>query len=71
MLDAPRPRPVLLTTVTFVTTPAEPDLINEMNAAAIGKPIGRPAEVNIRNNHLQYIITWFIHPPPLYCFFAV
>ena len=23
-----------------------------------GVPIGRPAEVNLRNNHAQYIITW-------------
>jgi len=30
-----------------------------MNAKAAGKPIGRAAEVNIRNNHLQYIITWY------------
>ena len=37
-----------------------PDLIAEMNATAAGKPIGRPAEVNIRNNHMQYIITWLV-----------
>jgi cytochrome oxidase assembly protein ShyY1 len=66
VLDAPRLRPVLLTIVTFVTTPTEPDLINEMNAAAAGKPIGRPAEVNIRNNHVQYIVTWFVYPPSLF-----
>ncbi|KAF8525677.1 SURF1 family-domain-containing protein [Trichophaea hybrida] len=40
-------------------TMAEPDLIVAMNAQASGKPIGRPAEVNIRNNHLQYIVTWY------------
>ncbi|KAI5812649.1 COX1 assembly protein-like protein Shy1 [Pyronema omphalodes] len=37
----------------------EPDLIVAMNAEASGKPIGRPAEVNIRNNHLQYVVTWY------------
>lgn len=37
----------------------EPDLIEEMNAVSVGKPIGRPAEVNIRNNHAQYIVTWY------------
>ncbi|KAI5844757.1 putative COX1 assembly protein Shy1 [Tricharina praecox] len=36
-----------------------PDFIDELNAKAAGKPIGRAAEVNIRNNHLQYIITWY------------
>jgi hypothetical protein len=24
-----------------------------------GMPIGRPAEVNLRNNHAQYIFTWY------------
>lgn len=33
-----------------------------MNATASGTPIGRAAEVNIRNNHMQYIITWFVPP---------
>ncbi len=25
-----------------------------------GIPIGRPAEVNLRNNHTQYIFTWYV-----------
>lgn len=29
-----------------------------------GIPIGRPAEVNLRNNHAQYIFTWY-NPPPI------
>ena len=28
-----------------------------------GVPIGRPAEVDIRNNHAQYIFTWYFAPP--------
>lgn len=36
----------------------EPDLAVAMDFEEKGKPIGRPAEVNIRNNHLQYICTW-------------
>jgi surfeit locus 1 family protein len=26
---------------------------------AKGIPIGKPAEVNLRNNHAQYIFTWY------------
>lgn len=29
-----------------------------MEYEAKGVPIGRPAEVNLRNNHAQYIFTW-------------
>lgn len=25
-----------------------------------GVPFGRPAEVNLRNNHAQYIFTWYV-----------
>lgn len=25
-----------------------------------GIPFGRPAEVNLRNNHAQYIFTWYV-----------
>jgi surfeit locus 1 family protein len=25
-----------------------------------GIPIGRAAEVNLRNNHAQYIFTWYV-----------
>ena len=39
-------------------TRAEPDLLKAYDCEATGVPIGRPAEVNIRNNHLQYVFTW-------------
>lgn len=29
-----------------------------MDYEARGIPFGRPAEVNLRNNHAQYIFTW-------------
>lgn len=35
-----------------------PDLIQAYDREAKGIPIGRPAEVNLRNNHTQYIFTW-------------
>lgn len=35
-----------------------PDLVEAYNREANGIPIGRPAEVNLRNNHSQYIFTW-------------
>ncbi|RJE23216.1 COX1 assembly protein [Aspergillus sclerotialis] len=35
-----------------------PDLVEAYNREANGIPIGRPAEVNLRNNHTQYIFTW-------------
>ncbi|KAL9012988.1 MAG: hypothetical protein Q9173_002284, partial [Seirophora scorigena] len=34
-----------------------PDLIQAYDREAKGIPIGRPAEVNLRNNHTQYIFT--------------
>ena len=34
------------------------DLIQAYDREAKGIPIGRPAEVNLRNNHTQYIVTW-------------
>ncbi|KKY28984.1 putative cox1 assembly protein shy1 [Diplodia seriata] len=37
----------------------KPDLILSMDRAAKGIPQGRAAEVNIRNNHTQYIFTWY------------
>ncbi|KAF7960518.1 hypothetical protein EAE96_000198 [Botrytis aclada] len=37
----------------------EPDLLMAWDRAARGIPIGRPAEVNLRNNHAQYIFTWY------------
>lgn len=36
----------------------EPDLLKSWDREARGIPIGRPAEVNLRNNHTQYIFTW-------------
>ncbi|MCJ1427427.1 surf-like protein [Sticta canariensis] len=35
----------------------EPDLLKAYDREAKGIPIGRPAEVNLRNNHTQYIFT--------------
>ncbi|RFU28136.1 hypothetical protein B7463_g8193, partial [Scytalidium lignicola] len=37
----------------------EPDLLTVWDREARGIPIGRPAEVNLRNNHAQYIFTWY------------
>ncbi|KAI9819197.1 MAG: surf-like protein [Pycnora praestabilis] len=37
----------------------EPDLLLAYDREAKGIPIGRPAEVNLRNNHGQYIFTWY------------
>ena len=34
------------------------DLVEHYDREAKGVPIGRPAEVNLRNNHTQYIFTW-------------
>lgn len=36
-----------------------PDLLKAYDREAVGIPIGRPAEVNLRNNHTQYIFTWY------------
>ncbi|KXX80900.1 Cytochrome oxidase assembly protein shy1 [Madurella mycetomatis] len=36
-----------------------PDYIQALDMEARGIPIGRPAEVNLRNNHAQYIFTWY------------
>ncbi|KAJ5937383.1 hypothetical protein N7454_004683 [Penicillium verhagenii] len=36
-----------------------PDLIESYDRLAKGIPIGRAAEVNLRNNHAQYIFTWY------------
>ncbi|KAI9835402.1 MAG: hypothetical protein M1819_002320 [Sarea resinae] len=37
----------------------EPNLIEAYDREAKGIPIGRPAEVNLRNHHGQYIFTWY------------
>lgn len=39
---------------------AGPDLLKAYDREAKGIPIGRPAEVNLRNNHTQYIFTWSV-----------
>jgi surfeit locus 1 family protein len=41
-------------------TSAEPNLLQALEYEAKGIPIGRPAEVNLRNNHAQYIFTWSV-----------
>ena len=37
----------------------QPDFERAWDRERKGVPIGRPAEVNLRNNHTQYIFTWF------------
>lgn len=45
------------------------DLVESYDREAAGIPIGRAADVNLRNNHTQYIFTWYgshhLSPPPL------
>ncbi|KAI1001008.1 hypothetical protein K3495_g7188 [Podosphaera aphanis] len=36
-----------------------PDLLVSWEREAKGIPIGRPAEINLSNNHAQYIFTWY------------
>ncbi|TVY40567.1 Cytochrome oxidase assembly protein [Lachnellula subtilissima] len=43
----------------WVEETMEPDLLKAWDREARGIPIGRPAEVNLRNNHAQYIFTWY------------
>jgi surfeit locus 1 family protein len=44
----------------------KPDLVESYDREAKGIPIGRPAEVNLRNNHTQYIVTWSVCCLPFY-----
>lgn len=37
-----------------------PDLVEAYDRQEKGIPIGRPPKVNLRNNHLQYIFTWYV-----------
>ncbi|ETN42034.1 uncharacterized protein HMPREF1541_03973 [Cyphellophora europaea CBS 101466] len=37
----------------------QPSLLESYDREAKGRPIGRAAEVNLRNNHAQYIFTWY------------
>ncbi|KAI1323949.1 SURF1 family protein [Xylariaceae sp. FL0255] len=43
----------------WVEQTMEPDLMQALDMESKGIPIGRPAEVNLRNNHAQYIFTWY------------
>ncbi|KAL8954007.1 MAG: hypothetical protein Q9222_000168 [Ikaeria aurantiellina] len=42
-----------------------PDLLKAYDREAKGIPVGRPAEVNLRNNHTQYIFTWSVNAPKI------
>ena len=45
----------------------QPNLLETFDREAKGRPIGRVAEVNLRNNHTQYIFTWYVQwCPSLY-----
>lgn len=48
--------------IIFVSVP---ELLQAYDREAKGIPIGRPPELSIRNNHFQYIVTWFVsrHAP--------
>lgn len=43
----------------------EPDFSQLLYMEAKGIPIGRPPEVMLRNNHAQYIFTWYVPTPPI------
>ncbi|EQL03552.1 surfeit 1 [Ophiocordyceps sinensis CO18] len=43
----------------WVEATMEPEFMRMMDYAARGIPFGRAAEVNLRNNHAQYIFTWY------------
>ncbi|OAA75150.1 Surfeit locus 1 [Akanthomyces lecanii RCEF 1005] len=43
----------------WVEATMEPEYIRMMEYEARGIPFGRAAEVNLRNNHAQYIFTWY------------
>ena len=47
-------------------TISEPNLLVAYDREAKGVPIGRAAEVNLRNNHTQYIFTWYVRRPGCY-----
>lgn len=38
----------------------QPNLLESYDRELKGRPIGRAAEVNLRNNHTQYIFTWYV-----------
>jgi len=37
-----------------------PDLVNAFDKESKGIPIGRPPQITLRNNHAQYIFTWYV-----------
>ncbi|KAL7919525.1 SURF1 family domain-containing protein [Trichoderma austrokoningii] len=43
----------------WVEATMEPEFLRMMDYEARGIPFGRPAEVTLRNNHAQYIFTWY------------
>ncbi|KAG6002486.1 hypothetical protein E4U21_003014 [Claviceps maximensis] len=43
----------------WVEATMEPEYMKMMDFEARGIPYGRAAEVNLRNNHAQYIFTWY------------
>jgi len=47
------------TQAVWIEETMRPDLLTAYDREAKGIPIGRPAEVNLRNNHTQYIFTWY------------
>lgn len=44
--------------MVWVEETMKPDLLVAYDREARGIPIGRPPDVNLRNNHTQYIFTW-------------
>ncbi|RDA89308.1 hypothetical protein CP532_6149 [Ophiocordyceps camponoti-leonardi (nom. inval.)] len=43
----------------WIESTTEPEFMRLMEQEARGIPIGRPPEVSLRNNHAQYIFTWY------------
>ncbi|KAK5744568.1 surf-like protein [Elasticomyces elasticus] len=43
----------------WVEETMRPDYVTVLKRTEKGVPVGRAAEVNLRNNHTQYIFTWF------------
>ena len=43
-----------------------PDLLTNYEREPKGVPIGRAPTVNLRNNHTQYIFTWYVAPLSLF-----
>ncbi|KAG0632795.1 SURF1 family protein [Tuber brumale] len=43
----------------WIEETVEPDFVVAMENIEKGVPIARAAKVNLRNNHMQYIVTWY------------